>query len=249
MEDYLKGYLEVLPAYQRRRIEDILKENSALYNISSVTEEEFAVIIEKLTEEHEPLTHPLLQVDKVDDELFNRFFTNAHIDLNLLFLESQLSESATTNYERIFDGIIDDLNKETRALKERVQGLRLVSEGEDGLIVKQQNFESATDMEDRAKFSSLFVDRDGTPLPSVVFERKHDKYFTALAKTKETDALRNSQGMPTARIEVLDRRGVPISGSEAARYNIQNAIDSSPETYWAEVVLADEPITTSMKKG
>lgn len=249
MEDYLKGYLEVLPEYQRRRIEDILKENSALYNIGSVTEKEFGEIITRLTEEHEPLTRPMLQIDKLDDGLFNSFFTNMHVDLNLLFLESLLSESATINYERIFDGILDELNKETRALKERVEGLRLTAESEDGIIVKQRNFESATEMEDRDNYSSLFVDRDGTPLASAVFERKHDQYFVALSKTKETDALRNAQGIPTARIQVLDRRGVPVNGNDSERYRIENAIDSSPETYWAEVVLTDEPITTAMKKG
>ena len=33
MKDYLNGYLEVLPESQRKRIEDILKDNQNLYNI------------------------------------------------------------------------------------------------------------------------------------------------------------------------------------------------------------------------
>lgn len=249
MEDYLQGYLQVLPDYQRKRIEDILKEHSNLYNISSVSEEQFGELISRLTDEHKPLTQALLQEDKLDPDRFNQFFTNMHVDLNLLFLETLLSESATTNYERIFDGIIGDLNREVRALSERVESLRLVSEGEDGLLVRKQNFENATDMEDRSAFASLFVDRDGTPAPSAVFEQKHDQYFVALGKTKETDALRNEQGLPSATIRVVERRGVPIVTSETERYQLENATDSSPETYWAEVVLADEPITTAMKKG
>ena len=249
MEDYLKGYLEVLPEFQRRRIEDILKDNQNLYNISSVTEEQFKEIIDQLAVDHKPLTAFTPQIEKLDDELYNSFFTNVHVDLNLLFLESLLIESATTNYERIFDGIISDLDKETKALRQRVESLRLVNEGEDGLVVEKRSFESTTEMEDRTKFSSLFVDRDGTSIPSIVFERKHDQYYGALAKTKETDCLRDEQGTATAKIEIADRRGVPISVNNPTRYQLANAIDASQETYWAEVVLVDEPINSSMYKA
>ena len=249
MKDYLNGYLDVLPAYQKQKIEDILKNNQNLYNISSVTEEEFKELINRLAEEHSPLTEPIPQIDKLDGQLYNSFFTNTYIDLNLLFLESLMIESATTNYERIFDGIISDLDKETRTLRQRVESLKLINEGEDGLVVKQYSFDSVTEMEDRNKFSTLFVDRDGTPINSASFEQRHDEYFIALAKTKETDVLR-TDGLTTAKIQIEDRRGVPSSlGQEPERYRLENAIDSDPNKYWAEVVLTDEPIDAYMKKG
>lgn len=249
MQDYLKGYLQVLPDYQRRRIEDVLKENQDLYDINSVTEEAFKEIINQLAEDHKPLTNFMPQLDRLDDKLHNTFFSNAYVDLNLLFLESLLIESATTNYERIFDGIIADLNNEIKTLRQQVESLRLVSEGEDGLIVEKRSFESTTEMEDRKSYASLFVDRDGTPIQNAVFERKHDQYFIALSKTKETDILRNEQGVPTATISIADRRGNPIKVNNPERYKLENAIDSSTETYWAEVVLVDEPINSKMKKG
>jgi hypothetical protein len=249
MENYLKGYLEVLPPYQRERIEDILKENQNLYNINSVTEDQFREIINQLAKEHKPMTIFAPQIDKLDADLYNSFFTNVHVDLNLLFLESLLIESATTNYERIFDGIVSDLNKEIKALRDRVESLRLVGEGEDGLIVQKRSFESSTEMEDREKFSSLFVDRDGTSIPSAVFERKHDQYYTALSKTHQLDALRDDQGTTTATIKIEDRRGIVIETGTPERYRLDNAIDGSPETYWAEVVLVDEPINSEMRKG
>lgn len=249
MEDYLKGYLEVLPSYQRQRIEEILKDNQDLYNISSVNEKQFGEIIAQLAEEHKPMTSNAPQIDRLDADLFNSFFTNVHVDLNMLFLESLLIESATTNYERIFDGIISDLNKETKALRDRVDSLRLVSEGEDGLIVQKRSFESSTEMEDRDKFSSLFVDRDGTSIPSVAFEQKHDQYFIALSKTHHIDCLRDEQGTPTAVLKMEDRRGLVIHTEIGERYKLDNAIDGSQETYWAEVVLANEPINSEMKKG
>ena len=199
----------------------------------------------QLAVEHKPLTNYIPQIEKLDEELYNSFLSNVYVDLNLLFLESLLIESATTNYERIFDGILSDLDREIKALRERVESLRLVGEGEDGIIVLKRSFESVTEMEDREKFASLFVDRDGTDIQDAVFERKHDEYFIALSKTKETDALRDN-GIVTATIHIEDRRGVPIEGIE--EYKLENAMDGDLEKYWAETVLADEPINSPMRK-
>lgn len=250
MEDYLKSYLEVLPESQRRRIEEVLKENEDLYSIRSVTEEEFRELVQRLIADHESLTTRIFQVDKLDEDLFNAFFSNAHIDLNMLFLEHKLAEAAATNYERLFDGILDELNKEVKALRNRVTTLRLTSEGEDGLIVKKYSFEDQSQMEtDREKYGHLFVDRDGTPIADVAMERTHDQYYIVLGKTKEIDCIRDENGQPTATIEITERRGVPVQITDRPeRYALKNAIDGSMETYWAEVVLTDQPINMPMKK-
>ena len=250
MEDYLRSYLEVLPESQRRRIEEILKENEDLYNIRSVTEEEFRELVRRLAEDHQPLTTRIFQTDKLDEDLFNAFFSNVYVDLNMLFMEHGMAEAAATNYERLFDGILGELNREVKALRDRVSTLRLTSEGEDGLIVKKYSFEDQSQMEtDREKYGHLFVDRDGTPINDVVLERTHDQYYIVLGKTKEVDCIRDENGQPAAKIEIKERRGVPVQILDRPeRYALENAIDDSPETYWAEVVLTDKPINMPMKK-
>jgi hypothetical protein len=249
MQNYLAGYLKVLPEYQRQQIENILEDNNSLYNADNVSEEQFAELMKQLAINHKPLTISVPQTDKLDDTLYNSFFSSVFMDLNMLFLESQLIESATTNYDRIFEGIISDLNNEISSLRERVDSLRLLNEGEDGLIVEKRSFESITEMEDPNKFSSLFVDRDGSPCTPVAFERVHDQYFCALSKTLKTDVLHNDQGVTTAKIEITDRRGTPIRVNNPDRYKLENAIDGSTDTYWGEVVLVPEPLNISMKKA
>lgn len=251
MQDYLKGYLQVLPDYQRRKIEDIVKENQELFNISSLSQQEFAEVMSRLAEDHNQLTIFIPQGEKLDDELYNSFFSNVHVDLNMMFMESQMIESATMNYERIFDGIISDLEKELKTLRNRVNGLRLVSEGEDGLILKQYSFDDKSQMEtNREKYSHLFQDRDGSMITSdVVIERTHDQHFIALAKTQEVDCLHNEKGETTATIKIVDRRGRPVEiAASKTTYKLENAIDGSPDSYWAEMILVDEPIQTEMKK-
>lgn len=251
MEDYLRSYLEVLPDYQRQRIEEVLKENEGLYNIQSLSEDEFRELVRQLAEDHKPLTTRIPQMDKLDADLFNAFFSNLYVDLNMMFMEHLMAEAAATNYERLFDGILHDLAREVKALRARVESLRLVSEGEDGLIVKKYSFEDQSQMEaDREKYGHLFVDRDGTPIPDAVLERTHDQSYIILGKHSEVDCLRNEKGQPTAQIEVKERRGVPVQiVDRPERYRLENAIDGSPETYWGEVVLSDRPIHMSMKKS
>lgn len=249
MANYLAGYLQVLPEYQRQQIENILNDNKSLYNIQNVSEEEFAEMMRQLAVDHTPLTINTPQTDKLNPDLFNSFFSSVYMDLNMLFIENQLIESATTNYDRIFEGIISDLNNEINTLREKVDSLKLLNEGEDGLIVEKRSFESATEMEDPNKFPSLFVDRDGTPAVPVAFERVHDQYFCALSKTLTTDVLHDDQGTTTATIAITDRRGTPIRVNNPSRYKLENAIDGSTDTYWAEVVLVPEPINIGMNKG
>lgn len=249
MKDYLTGYLEVIPESQRRKIQDIIQENQELFNISSLSEKEFGQLIAQLTEQHRQLTVFAPQMDKLDPNLYNSFYSNLHVDLNLMFAEAQLIESATVNYDRIFDGIIADLEKEVQTLRNRVNSLKLTSEGEDGLIVKQYSFDDKSQMEtDRNKYSHLFKDRDGSDIPDIVMEGNKGENFIVLGKTDEVDCLHNEVGTTTATIAITDRRGAPIMLANNSKYVLDNAIDSSTDSYWGEVILVDEPINVEMIK-
>lgn len=249
MEDYLKGYLEVLPAYQRAKIQDIIRDNTELYQFTDISEEEFKEMMDRLAKDHQQLTRVIPQEDKVDPDLYNAYYSNVHVDLNLMFMENHLIESALANYGRIFDGIISDLNKEVGTLREKVNSLRLVNEGEDGLIVKSYSFDTKEQMEtDISKYSHLFTDRDGSEIPVSVIERNHDQYYITLSKTQEIDLVRDKEGRATASIEIVDRRGTPVKTTSESKYSLDKAIDGSEETYWAEVVLVEQPLNVSMEK-
>ena len=255
MQDYLQGYLKVLPESQRMKIEEIIRENQEV--LTSQTEErvqfeeEFTEVIRRLAEDHEPATSFIPQLDRLDPDKYNEFYSSVYMDLNMLFLESELIESAIVNYDRIFEGILSDLRKEVEALKARVDSLRLTAEGEDGLIIKQFDFTTKAQMEtDTKTYAHLFRDRDGSAIPLAVIERNQDQYYLSIGKTLEVDCLRNEKGETTAKIEIVDRRGIPVklTGEEAGRYRIENAIDGSLDTYCGEVILTDNPILVPMMK-
>lgn len=248
MDNYLNGYLEVLPPYQRQRIEEILEENRSLYGINEVTEGAFRHLISELAKNRQPASSMVPQIDRLDPELYNTYKMNTHIDLNALFLETLMIESAVENFESIFDGILSELEQSVNALRERVDGMKTIKAGEFGISVQKESFESKNSMANERRYANLFVDRDGSPVKPARYERQHDQYFITLPKTKQVDAIRPN-GVPTAKIEVADRRGRPVQMNDTSeRYQLENVLDGNPNTYWAEVILVDAPIKSPMKK-
>jgi hypothetical protein len=161
-----------------------------------------------------------------------------------MFAESSLVDQALQNYSRLYDGILADLSKEIKSLRERINNLHLVAEGEDGLIVKSFDFRNTTDAEmDRASFGYMFIDRDGTPIEDCLIQRSTDLSYLSLNKTRELDKIHDEAGRPVAQLALTDYRGTPVAKTT---YPVTNAIDDSAESYWAEIVLSDDPINIAM---
>lgn len=249
MEDYLKGYLDVLPEPEKRKVSEIIKSNQEVMSAIEYSEEELERAIEQLITKHKQLSKFLPQNEILDSQKHNEFFTNLYIDLNLLFLESDLIESALSSYNRLYEGILSDLRREIIALRQRVESLRLTSESENGIIVKSFHFSSDNEMEIYGESNAhLFLDRDGSEISPVTIERNWGDNRIILSKNMEEDRLRDKNGNVTAKIQIVDRRGIPVSHPGESLYSIDKAIDNSNETYWAEVVLVDEPIRTKIIK-
>lgn len=246
INSYLKGYLDVLPLSQRKEIERVLKSYQDIFD-TVFTEEEFKKVLAELADKHEPLSKILLQKDRLDPEIHNKIGANMYVDLNYLFHESLLVEKITASYEHIFDGMLADMKKEIEALEQRVDAIHFIKQGEQGLILRTHSFTSQEQLEvyDGAT-AHLFLDRNGKELPIAAIERSHDQYYLQLAKTKESNAALNEKGEVTAKIEVVDRRGIPLPTSDD--FPLLHALDGSIQTYWGEVVLSDEPIENSMHK-
>lgn len=243
MDDYLKGYLEVIPDAERLKLKNLLQ-NSSNTMKDIVSEDEFAEIIRRIAQKNEQQAEFIEQNERLDHTLYNEFFRRVQIDLQVLFTESDLIERALVNYDRLYDGILADLQKEIDKLKEKVNNLRLVAEGEDGLIVRSVDFRTNTMIEnDRETLSYLFTDRDGSIIPSAEVVHSGEVHYVTLKKDTSVDRVHDREGNTTASFTILDRRGIP---SEKDGYPISDAIDNSAMTYWADVVLVDEPITVGM---
>lgn len=243
MRDYLQGYLDVIPQSEKTKIRDSLKINQGLVT-QTVSENEFAELVSKIVEDHNQFTEIVEQPERLSSSAYNQFFGNVQTDLDLMFTETNLIERALNSYERLYGGFIADLNTEINALRERVGNLKLVSKGENGLIVKSFDFATSAEMEtDRNQFAHLFTDRDGTAIQDVVVIRNDDTSYLSLATVVNKDHIRDTSGNTIAKLEVVDVRGKAVAQNS---YPIANAVDDSRESYWGEVVLSDEPINMAL---
>ena len=211
MQDYLKGYLDVLPESERMKVSEVIKSNQEVMAISEFSEEEFERAIRELVQNHKQITEFLPQGEVLDSAKHNQFFSNLYMDLSLLFAESDMIEGALNNYHRLYDGILYDLNREVTALKQHINSLRLVNESEDGVIVKGFHFTNDAEMEIYQEGNRhLFTDRDGSEVPLVTVERQEGSNRIILDKTQINDVLRDKNGNVTAQIHIVDRRGTPV---------------------------------------
>lgn len=247
--EYLQDYLTILPSSDRKEVEELIRKNEDIFEIQVVNREQFEELIQVLAKGIAKISKLVKQGEKLDAEIFNSFFSGIGLDLENLYRQHLTAETVVANYDRILQGILEDMKRELAALRQRVYELDMRAKGEDGLLVRGYGFEEdnrGTYMEtDIQQYGHLFTDRDGSMVPQSELEKDYHQHYLSLPKIKEVDCLRNSSGRITASISVDEHQGMAIESKE---YDISKAIDDSLDTYWAEVIVADAPIEGRMNK-
>lgn len=247
--DYLSSYLSVLPNYDREEVEKLVQENNDLFETKVITKEEFEALINKLSERQEKSTELEAVGEKLDAEHFNNMHASVDLDLSRLYDSHSIIEKVVTNYNRILQGTLDDVEREIKSLNRRVEELNLKAQGESNLILKTYGFEESDkdkhmEINDGSN-SSLFLDRDGEELESASLNRSFHQHFLSLPVKTVDNALQDSGGRVRATISIVDQ---PENVITNPNHSPKNAISGSDRDYWAQAVLSDSPITSRVKK-
>ena len=247
---YLQDYLSVLPNFDRAEVEKIIQENMELFEVKVLSKEEFEALIQQLATRQEQVTKLEPTGEKMDAEHFNNMHSNVALDLGRIYKSHLLVEKVIANYDRILQGSLDEIEKEINTLTTRIEELNLKAKGEDGLIVKTYGFEEADKSEhmetDTKSFAHLFTDRDGTTiLPQAELNRSFHQHFLSLPLQVKEDAMHDSSGKVTAKIELMYE---PPNAISDANHPLSYAIDDSAESYWYQVVQSKAPAYTEISK-
>ena len=243
MQNYLSGYLSVLPLVQRERIIELLKKNED-YRYSVVSSSQFDALVEQVTTRHAQASEYLPQEDQIDSTIHNEFFSRVYTDLVFMFNESRLINRALTNYKHLVSSELSYLTKEMLALNTQVDNLKESSKGEGDSIVKTETFKGAVFSEDpEGIYSHLFCDRDGSMLTTAPVSINNNKKALTLKINNIQDAIHAPSGLITANVEVLDQRG---HTNVIKDKNLDNMLDSSIDTAWVVVAHSDEAINVPM---
>lgn len=248
MNNYLQGFLTIIPEYERAQVEKFLTDNRDVYEIQIVNEEQFEQLLKVIQEDLKKITKIVKQGDVLEAESFNQFYSAVDVDLKRLYTQQLRTETVVANYDRILKGMLEDMYREVQNLRGRVEQLNMKAKGEQGLIVRGYGFEEETrsaNMEsDRVKYANLFRDRDpmATELPNATLVRDFHQQYLMLPVTDKVNVMKDNAGRVTAKIQVTDRRGTPVID---AVHPLGLAVDTAEETYWAESIVMSAPITNA----
>ena len=243
MQNYLSGYLSVLPLVQRERIIELLKKNED-YRYSVVSSSQFDALVEQITTKHTQASEYLPQEDRLDSNIHNEFFSRVYTDLVFMFNESNLINRALVNYKHLVSSELSDLTKEMLTLNTQVDNLKESSKADGNLIVKTETFKGDAFSEDpEGIYAHLFCDRDGGVLNAAPISTSNKKNMLTLKISSIEDAIHAKNGLLTANVEILDQRG---HSKEVENSNLDKILDGSTDTAWISTAHSGEGINVPM---
>lgn len=247
MSDYLNGFLAILPEGQRRRLLAFIRTDDTTTGLSEEElEQAIRDTIDSLARGHSVFT-PRRQSGQTNSSEYNLMMREIYTDLYTLYNESNLIDRLVSNTHQLHTSVLQNIEKDIAQMERRIDALAIVADRSEGFLsASSDTFIDNSRFERYEGNESLYVDGNGVAMP---LERM---------ATVSDGELRLSQSraqnlMHGATISIIDGLQVGECMRSDDSHTIDKAIDSSLESFWGEVILADEPLKvpfpTSMKPG
>lgn len=169
----------------------------------------------------------------IRSEALNRAFGDIEFDLQVIFSHLLKIDSALSKHQTLNQSVIQSIKLAVKKLKDElnlVEDRMLRGAGPD-TIVETFRDPSAFETDQtlygvtEAYRAALDLDREGIKLPMVHVD----------------NALISPTGLKLGRIQITNQLGGAMREVNPEN-DIDKAIDGSPDTFWAETILVDEPI-------
>ena len=248
MSKFLNDFLVSMPALQKEKLEALLKQRQEDGYIKS--EEEFKRELEKLisqldSNENEPVFKAIHQSGQTDSETYNQNWEDISFDISTIFQASNSIDRLINNHHQISRSTLSDFRKKINIMKDKVNGFKMLIDNKESSsdviheYYSQPEFRETND----AILDIMRRDRFGERR-SKLYEAENIGDMLQLGRIESTDQLKTNYGRKLANISVRNRIGLK---AENDKYPIENAIDGSPYSFWAESVLMDDVIQQDIK--
>ncbi|WDI05095.1 hypothetical protein PUW25_26355 (plasmid) [Paenibacillus urinalis] len=247
MSNYLDQFLSTLPQTQKQKLMELLELKQREGYIKSDTE--FQAELERLLKVLDsvnatPTFQGRHQTGKTDSKSYNSNLEEIAFDLSTLFEASNQIDSLMDDNQRLSRSMLSDIRKKIYALNAEVEKQALIMKNTDGFVegVHEQFKAPQYTETSESSLAILRKDRYGQYLNNK-YSAEIVSDSLQLASFETIDQLKNPYGRKLASIQVLNRIGTVATNNN---HPISNAIDGSQETFWAEVILADDVITQNI---
>lgn len=235
---YLNDYLKVIPKADADIIRENIAENTEIFEIKQLTEENYEALIDDLINSEDVLTNIIELNDTITADDLNDFYSNVALDLHKLFPEQNNIERLGENYDRIYQGHLDELSHEIEKLRDSINRLNNKEMLQENVLTKSYSFEPDRKEEFAEIYTEntayLFTDRDGRELSPANQEKLFHTYHLTLNKDNEVNILLNDKGISTAKLEVVYESPYVLENTNP-EYSIEKAIDGDEGTFWFNV--------------
>lgn len=236
MADYLQGYLSILPESQRQKLLSYINKDQ---DISGKSDEELTQATEDIIEKIGQATSIMQyreMAGRSNSAEYNSMMAEIYTDLLSLYTESTNIDRVITNNHALNNSILASLHKQLAIIERKLDSLNVLADNNEGFTsAKKESFVDESLYQNY--IDSLYVDKDGYKYP---VRRMADVVGGALVLSS----------VPTGNIcmsstmEILQQTGEAFRGDNV--HQPAMAIDGSDATFWAEVILVDEPINVDM---
>ena len=248
MSKFLNDFLITMPGTQRNMLLQLLqeKENNGLIRSDNEFKKEMERLIAQLDEsDGQPTFQAIHQENRTNSTKYNANLEAIAFDLATIFESSNTIERLLGNHHQLSRSSLSEIRKKITDMRSKVERLKLLIDDEGGSTDRvYEEFQHNTLSEVREDIlENLRKER---------FGEKRDSIFNAeviggalqLAGIESTNQLRTNYGRTIANIKVKNRIGLM---ADESNYPIENAIDGSPYSFWAESVLVDDVIVQNIE--
>lgn len=235
---YLNDYLKVIPKADADIIRQNIAENTELFEIKNLTEQEFEGLVDDLINSEDILTEIIELSQTITADDLNDFYSNVGLDLHKLFPEQNNIEKLGENYDRIYQGHLEELNNEVEKLRTSINRLEQKEKMQENTITKGYSFEPDRREEVSEIYTEetayLYRDRDGQEKAPAKQEKLFHTYHLVLSKTEEVNLLVNDNGLTTASLNIVYESPNTLENTNK-EYSVDKAIDGDEGTFWFNV--------------
>lgn len=230
---------------QKQVLKEMLDERMKKGEIKSQSEyqREWEAMMQKLSS-RPTFMFPREQTDLTDAASFNETFHELELDLKALFQYLNEIDEAAGKHQRLHQSILNHLKRRIKQMENELSKYEELIEVQGAEYV---HFETFIDNNQSESDPQYYTERNGNMIPMDYKAKWNAEQEAIKLPTVVSDnALIGPGGIRLGKVEIRKQLGRSLSEWESELHTIDHAIDTNPETFWAEHIVMDSPIQVDM---
>lgn len=194
-------------------------------------QQELMKLSARLTEK-EPIFEVRVQEGVTDADNYNENFVDIYIDTCTVFNQINQIDNAINKHQSLNQSTTNNLSLRIKAIGDEISRLESLIDSQETSDMFIETFQNNNGIE---KDQSYYINDHKVKLDT-------NREAITLSCLESNNLLISKSGKSLAKIKIIKQLGGGLLRARNPEHNLNKAIDSSPDTFWAEDILTDSPI-------